>query len=133
MKPPHVGHDLMTRAQVQVIGIIEDESKPKILHVIRFEPLDGTQRADWHEGRCFDLCMAGREQADAALGVPIGLLNVVLHHLLRGLTRYMCSGAEMPSTVSPFRRTCWTAPIKTSRAAVRLTVSTSVEADSLFS
>jgi hypothetical protein len=46
--------------------------------------------------------MAGREQADAAFGMPIGLLNLVLHHLLRGLIRYMCSGAEMPSTLSPF-------------------------------
>ena len=43
-------HPLRAGAQHQVIGIAEDDIRPRLLHLIHIERLDGARRAHRHEG-----------------------------------------------------------------------------------
>ena len=54
MQATEASHPLMTRTQVKVIGVAQDNLRADLLKLLRHHPFDRTLSTHRHEGRCFN-------------------------------------------------------------------------------
>ena len=71
----HLSHDLMPRPQIQVVGVVQDETKAELLQVGWINPLYRPQRTNRDEGRRIDLAMGGAEFPQPRARLTIHPLN----------------------------------------------------------
>src|SRR5437660_11344806 len=57
----HLSHDLMPRPQIQVVGVVQHETKRELLQVGSINPPYAPQRANRDQGRRTPLAMRGAE------------------------------------------------------------------------
>ena len=65
VQPAGLGDQFVSGAEVQVVGVAEQDRGPRRAHLVRVERLDGRLRPDWHERGRRDLAMGGPEHAGA--------------------------------------------------------------------
>jgi hypothetical protein len=75
MQSTHFSDDLMPRSQIEVIGVVQHETKAKLLQVYGIDPLHGPQCSDWHESWGVDLAMGRAESPHSCRCLTILLLN----------------------------------------------------------
>jgi hypothetical protein len=62
-------HDALARAEVEVVGVREDDVRAERAHLVGMEALDGALRADGHEGGRADLTVGRGEDAGTGRAV----------------------------------------------------------------
>ena len=63
VQPAAQAHDLVARAEHQVVGVAEEDPHVERAQVARFEGLDGALRADGHEDRGLHVAVGGVQDA----------------------------------------------------------------------
>ena len=77
------------RAQIEVVGIAEDDLCLDILSELRHvDGLDGTHRPHWHKDRGEDLAMIGRDPPRTGSTLATGLMYIEVQHLFCLLPSY---------------------------------------------
>ena len=76
MKPALTMNGLRTRAQVQMIGIGQDDSGLEFLQKLMRHGLDRSGGSDRHEDRGFNLPVYGCEDSLTSVGGPVSRLDL---------------------------------------------------------
>ena len=71
MKPPRLLHQLVAWTQVQVVGVGEDDGRPRLLHVPRRHGLHRGLGAHGHVHGGIDVPVGGVEAAQAGAGLLV--------------------------------------------------------------
>ena len=74
-------HHFVAGAQVQVVGVAEDDLGTDLLQLFRQHPFDRALGADRHEGRCFNPAPACVYRATACLCIMTQIVQLEFHHV----------------------------------------------------
>jgi hypothetical protein len=72
MEAAHATNGLMTRAQIKMISVAEDDFGAERFEDVLRDGLDRSRSADWHEDRRLDSGMRQMEAATTATGGGLG-------------------------------------------------------------
>ena len=89
MQAAELGDQFGAGAEVQVVGIAEEDVRTRRAHLVRVEALDARLGSDGHEGRGRDVSMGGVE--DAGARGPVGCHHLEAHVVSRGTPAQQCS------------------------------------------
>lgn len=81
VQPAEPRHAFVTGAQVQMVGVAEDDLDTDLLQLLRQHPFDRALGADRHEGRCFNPAPACVYRATACLCIMTQVVQLEFQHL----------------------------------------------------
>jgi hypothetical protein len=79
VQPAERPDDLVARAEIQVIGVAQNQLAPLLVQVSRVQGLDRGLRPAGHEDRSLQRAVAGGQPPMAGLGRPVGCEEFEAH------------------------------------------------------